>query len=329
MNNGTTTFTQPAGPPGDMTYHITALPQFKSLRSCAQSGVASAILEQTNIYCATGPQALASCVCIKSGMSGRISSTLTSNVKWNCDNTATADVASALDVFELYCSAAEKEVVISVADTATETYLHPTNHDSARPSGPVETGSGSSGGGSGSGDSGGSNPTQGGKDGSSSSGNGGNKSSSVNKTAIIAACVLAAIVLIAAVGLVAFFVRRKRNRQMRGEALPPTTEGSNYQGPPELENTAKTPPNIAVVPELHIYHLATTHHGQNSKAVPNTSHLFHRNLEWDISRLTPLNLLFLLRRRINTGQDGSLGQLQKLMSWIRRHGKLPHDPVFE
>ncbi|PTB35379.1 hypothetical protein M441DRAFT_62845 [Trichoderma asperellum CBS 433.97] len=251
MNNGTTTFTQPAGPPGDMTYHITALPQFKSLRSCAQSGVASAILDQTNRYCATGPQALASCVCLKSGMSGRISSTLTSNVKWNCDNTATADVASALDVFELYCSAAEKEVVISVSDTATETYLHPTNHDSARPSGPLETGSSSSGGGSGSDDSGGSNPTQGGKDGSSSGGNGGNKSSSVNKTAVIAACVLAAIVLIAAVGLVAFFVRRKRNRQMRGEALPPTTEGPNYQGPPELENTAKAPPSVAVVPELH------------------------------------------------------------------------------
>lgn len=181
-------------------------------------------------------------------MSGRISSTLTSYVKWNCDNTATADVTSALDVFAFYCSAAEKEVFVSVTDTATETYPHPTNRDTALPSGPSETGS------SGSGGSSGSNPSQSGKHGSSSGGDGGDgggKSSSVNKTAIIAACVLGGIVLIAGVGLVAFFVRRKRNRQMRGEPLPPTSEGPNYQGPPELENTAKMVPNVAVVPELH------------------------------------------------------------------------------
>lgn len=186
-------------------------------------------------------------------MSGRISSTLTSYVKWNCDNTATADVTSALDVFAVYCSAAEKKLVVSVSETATESYPRPTNRNTAVPS---ETGSGGgddgggSGGGSSSG-SGGSNPTQGGKDGSSSGGNGGNKSSSINKTAVIAACVLGGIVLIAGVGLVAFFVRRKRNKQMRGEPLPPTADGPNYQGPPELENTAKMAPNVAVVPELH------------------------------------------------------------------------------
>ncbi|KAM0449146.1 hypothetical protein ACHAO4_007808 [Trichoderma viride] len=247
MNNGTTTFTEPPGPPGDMTYHITALPQFKSLRTCAQSGVASAILDQTDLYCATGPQALASCVCLKSGMSGIISSILTSSVKWNCDNTATADVTSALDVFAYYCSAAAKEVVVSVTDTATETYPHPTNRDTALPSGPTETGSS----GSGRSSSGGSSPSQSGKDGSSSGGDGGGNSSSINKTAVIAACVLGGVVLIAGIGLVAFFVRRKRNRQTRGEQLPPTAEGPNYQGHPELENTAKMGSNIAVVPELH------------------------------------------------------------------------------
>ncbi|PNP39236.1 hypothetical protein TGAMA5MH_08913 [Trichoderma gamsii] len=247
MNNGTTTFTEPPGPPGDMTYHITALPQFKSLRTCAQSGVASAILDQTENYCATGPQALASCVCLKSGMSGRVLSELTSSVKWNCDNTATADVTSALDVFAYYCSAAAKEVVVSVTDTATETYPHPTNRDTALPSSPTETGSS----GSGRGSSGGSSPSQSGKDGSSSGGEGKDNSSSINKTAVIAACVLGGVVLIAGIGLVAFFVRRKRNRQARGEALPPTSEGPSYQGPPELENTAKMGPNVAVVPELH------------------------------------------------------------------------------
>ncbi|KAM0260045.1 hypothetical protein ACHAQJ_002969 [Trichoderma viride] len=253
MNSGTTTFTQPPGPPGDMTYHITALSQFKALRSCAQSGVASAVLDQTELYCATGPQALASCICIKSGMSGRVSSTLTSYVKWNCDNTATADVSSALDVFAFYCSAAEKEVVVSITDTATETYPHPTNRITSFSSGPSETSSGGSNGGGAGGDNdkGGSNSDPDGKDGSSSDGGGENKSSSINKTAVIAACVLGGVVLIAAVGLVAFFVRRRRNKQMRGEQLPPTAEGHNPQGPPELENTSKMDPNVAVVPELH------------------------------------------------------------------------------
>lgn len=252
MNNGTTTFTQPPGPPGDMTYHITALPQFKSLRSCAQSGVASAILHQTAIYCATGPQALASCVCIKSGMSRKILSTLTSNVKWNCDNTATADVTSALDVFAVYCSAAEKETVLSITDTATETYPHPTNRVSSFSASPSETGSG---GGGGSSSDGGNNSDNGGQDGSSSDGSGGNssgsssKTNSINKTAVIAACVLAGVVLIAAIAAVAFFVRRKRNKN-KGEQLP-AVDGPNPQGPPELENTAKMGPNVAVVPELH------------------------------------------------------------------------------
>ncbi|KAL7787047.1 hypothetical protein V8C37DRAFT_405125 [Trichoderma ceciliae] len=237
MNNGTTTFTQPPGPPGDMTYHITALSQFKALRSCAQNGVASAILDQTELYCAAGPQALASCVCIKSGMSGRISSTLTSYVKWNCDNTATADVSSALAVFSLYCSAAEKEVVVSVTDTATETYPHPTNRLTSFSSRPSETNGG-----------GGGNPDQSGKNGPSpdgdGDGDGGNSSSSINKTAVIAACVLGGVVLVAAISAVAFFVRRRRNKQMRGERLPPTADGHNLQGP----NAAAA---AAAVPELH------------------------------------------------------------------------------
>lgn len=209
--------------------------------------------QQTDYYCATGPQALASCVCIKSGMSGRISSTVSSYVKWNCDNTATADVTSALDVFAFYCSAAEKEVVVNVTDTATETYPHPTNRITSFSSSPSETGTGSSGssGGSGGSDNGGSDSDQGGKDGSSSGGNGSNNSSSINKTAVIAACVLGGVVLIAGVAAVAFFVRRKRNKQMRGEQLPPTADGNNLQGPPELENTSKPGPNVAVVPELH------------------------------------------------------------------------------
>lgn len=183
-------------------------------------------------------------------MSGRILSTLTSNVKWNCDNTATADVTSALDVFAVYCSAAEKETVLLVTDTATETYPHPTNRISSFSASPSETGSGGS-----SSDDGGNSSDKNGKDGSSSDGSGSNssdsssKANSINKTAVIAACVLAGVVLIAAIAAVAFFVRRKRNKN-KGEQLP-TVDGPHLEGPPELENTAKMGPNVAVVPELH------------------------------------------------------------------------------
>lgn len=141
---------------------------------------------------------------------------------------------------------------MSVTDTATETYPHPTNRASSLPSSPAETGAGSTGGSGGS-DNGGSNSDQGGKDGSSSDGSGSNSSSSssINKTAVIAACVLGGVVLIAAIAAVAFFVRRRRNKQTRGEQIPPTSDGPNISGPPELENTSKMGPNIAVVPELH------------------------------------------------------------------------------
>ncbi|KAK2590593.1 hypothetical protein QQS21_011726, partial [Conoideocrella luteorostrata] len=43
MNSGTTSITGPQQPPGDMTYYITALPQYKSLRACAQSAMSYAI----------------------------------------------------------------------------------------------------------------------------------------------------------------------------------------------------------------------------------------------------------------------------------------------
>ncbi|KAG4254747.1 hypothetical protein FPRO04_02101 [Fusarium proliferatum] len=45
MNDGTTSFAPPKGPPGDMSYYITAMPHFKSLNKCAQSGIASAVME--------------------------------------------------------------------------------------------------------------------------------------------------------------------------------------------------------------------------------------------------------------------------------------------
>ncbi|KAK5988780.1 hypothetical protein PT974_10269 [Cladobotryum mycophilum] len=209
MNQGTTTFTSPPGPPGDMTYHITALSQFKQLRSCAQSGVASAVLQQTEWNCAAGPQALASCACLKSGMSGRVSSSLTSYVKYFCDNTATADVSSALSVWAYYCSAADDKVVASVTETATESYPHPASRTGSAPSKPSET--------------------------------------------VIAAVVLGVVVIVALVGVVAFILRRRRQRQTKGEQLPPTNGPDGGLG--ELDNTSKPvaellTPGYTQTPEL-------------------------------------------------------------------------------
>jgi hypothetical protein len=65
MNNGTTSFATPDGPPGDskrgnalvpefeqsadqgllVTYHITALTEYRLLDSCAQSGVSEAVVD--------------------------------------------------------------------------------------------------------------------------------------------------------------------------------------------------------------------------------------------------------------------------------------------
>ncbi|KAF1733633.1 hypothetical protein CRV24_005160 [Beauveria bassiana] len=121
MNEGTTSFGAMPGPPGDMSYYITALPQFSSLRACAQTGIAEAVMSQSTYLCAAGPQALASCVCLKPGILGKASQVLTSSVKYNCDNTALADVSSAASVLEYYCQAAQSKVVATVSQSISET----------------------------------------------------------------------------------------------------------------------------------------------------------------------------------------------------------------
>jgi hypothetical protein len=55
-------------------------------------------LQQSSDLCPSGPQALASCVCLKDGMLSEVSKTITSSVKYECSSTATEDVASALAV---------------------------------------------------------------------------------------------------------------------------------------------------------------------------------------------------------------------------------------
>ncbi|KPM43261.1 hypothetical protein AK830_g3241 [Neonectria ditissima] len=238
MNKGTTRFATPDGPPGDMTYQITALSQFKSLRHCAQSAVSDAIFSQSSWLCGSGPQELASCVCIKSGMSNYMSSILTSEVKWSCDSTATADVSSAVAVWDYYCSAAESKVVATVSESIAHTY--PTASSRAGSTAPAQTGSGSKSGASSS-----LSPSEAAAsdDGSSSD----NKDESKSVSIVPIAGGIAGAVAVVAVGLGLFlFWRRKRRQATRGEVIPSSNGGDahEYNGPPELMGSTHLTPGM-------------------------------------------------------------------------------------
>ncbi|KAM0276564.1 hypothetical protein ACHAQH_006616 [Verticillium albo-atrum] len=123
MNDGTTAFPTPSNPPGDMSYYITALDGYTSLDECAQSGLASIVSAQATNFCPQGPQALASCVCIKGGRYSSVSSSVTSVVKWDCTSTRQLEnVRSAMDVLDFYCDAAKGDVVATVTESVAQSY---------------------------------------------------------------------------------------------------------------------------------------------------------------------------------------------------------------
>ncbi|KAM0570399.1 hypothetical protein D7B24_008967 [Verticillium nonalfalfae] len=123
MNDGTTALPAPSPPPGDMSYYITALDAYSSLDRCAQSALSSIVAYQTYNYCPQGPQALASCVCIKGGRFSSVSSSVTSEVKWDCSSTRQLDnVRSAMDVLDFYCDAAKGNVVATVTESIAQSY---------------------------------------------------------------------------------------------------------------------------------------------------------------------------------------------------------------
>lgn len=198
--------------------------------------------------CGEGPQELASCVCLKSGLLSSVSSSLTSNVKWYCDNTATDEVSSAMEVLDFYCSAAKGDVVATVSQSVAQTYPTAESRTNAGNTSPSETGSTGSpgasetGGGSSGGNGGDSNT-----DGSQSNSNGGgsnNSSSNSNdggmKPAIIAAVVLGVVVGLIAIAALAWFIRRKNLKaKAAAAAASPSTAPSQppyqpYGGRPEL-----------------------------------------------------------------------------------------------
>lgn len=181
-------------------------------------------------------------------MSAKVSSTLTSNVKFYCESTATADVTSALAVLSYYCSAAENKVVATAAESIPESYPTAESRTGAGSLKPTQTSGGGGGGGGGS-DSNNSKDTN--VDGSDGGSGGG------NKTAIIAASVLGGVVAIALVAAIAFFWRYKRRQRARGEQIPTVAgPGEGYNGTPELDGKSEwaggmaSPGVTPSVPEL-------------------------------------------------------------------------------
>ncbi|KAI1777156.1 hypothetical protein F4818DRAFT_409404 [Hypoxylon cercidicola] len=221
---GTTSFPSTSNPPGDMTYYITAMSEYSALAPCAQSAVSYGVLSQTYDLCPEGPQALASCACLKSGMSGFVSNDLSSDVKYYCDSTATEDVSSALQVFDLYCSAAKGLVTpAGITESVEQTIAT----GSSGVSGPKETGVI---GGSGSSSSSSTEePTE-------SGGSVVNLTSRSNIGTIVGA-VIGGVAGLAVICFVAFFFWKRSGRnQGHGQTESPST-GPETAGKPELDGT--------------------------------------------------------------------------------------------
>jgi hypothetical protein len=164
---------------------------------------------------------MASCACIKYGVLGHISQTLTSSVKFECGNTANEDISSAAKVLDYYCQAAENKVVASVMESIVETYATGVVPNTSRPTnsgGPAETG--------------GANGADGEEDGSGNKSGGG-----VSRPAVIAASVLAAVVVIAIIVGIALFIRRKNKRKAASAAGMANAQDGN--GHPELHGANK------------------------------------------------------------------------------------------
>ncbi|RYP29378.1 hypothetical protein DL766_005396 [Monosporascus sp. MC13-8B] len=241
----------PSGPPGDMTYYITALNEYSALAPCAGSAVSYGVQSQSYDLCPDGPQALAACVCLKEGISRIVSSVITSRVRLSCGSTATEDITSALEVLDYYCSAAKAEVTpggVTESETASPTaeagntgLSGPTQTSEPTPGFDDTDGSGDSG----SDSSGFDNLGFGGSSGEPNSG-GPNGRPAASNTGAIVGGVIGGVVGLALIGTGVFFIWR-RSTKAKGEVaagggLPPnyspSPSGLNAKPPPRTNNVS-------------------------------------------------------------------------------------------
>lgn len=116
----------------DIVY-VTDLAIFTELASCAQYAISLEVMSMTETKCSEGVTALQSCICTEKGFSSSLVGQISSDVLYSCSTTASADVASALTVFEAYCNQAstytfpEPSITVSqlIGDIAEIQYLAP------------------------------------------------------------------------------------------------------------------------------------------------------------------------------------------------------------
>ncbi|KAI0441377.1 hypothetical protein F4803DRAFT_523581 [Xylaria telfairii] len=218
--DGTTSFPETTDPPGHMTYHITALKEFKALASCAQTAVSYNVLHQTEDLCPSGPMALASCACLRSEMTASISSSITSDARYYCNSKAD-DISSALNVWDIYCSAA-KGLTTPAGITESVSQSQETSSQT-RTNGAQQTG----------------------KPGSGASGNNNTNGTTtmtettMSNTAVIAGAVVGAVVGTAIIAVIAFLLYRRSKKAQQAAATPPAISDN---GKPELDSTSIAPP---------------------------------------------------------------------------------------
>ncbi len=88
------------------SFYLTQFPAIATLAPCASSGFINAVNSLTS-ECNTlqAPTAFASCACLKDQNSVSLSEQIVSLVTYNCGQTATQDVTSAVGVLSAYCAA--------------------------------------------------------------------------------------------------------------------------------------------------------------------------------------------------------------------------------
>ncbi|KAI1768619.1 hypothetical protein GGR53DRAFT_517776 [Hypoxylon sp. FL1150] len=205
---GTTSFPSTSEHPGDITYYITAMSEYSALAPCAQSAVSYGVLS--------------------SGMSGFVSSDLSSDEKYYCNSTASEDVSSALEVFDLYCSAVKGMVTpAGIIELVVQTVATGSNGVS----GPKETGT--------TGGSGSSSSSSGSSSSEDSTGSGGSVADLSGKSNIgmIVGVVIGGIAVLAIICFIIFFFWRISQRnQGHDQTAPPPTE-PEVTGKTELDAT--------------------------------------------------------------------------------------------
>ncbi|TGJ79497.1 hypothetical protein E0Z10_g9261 [Xylaria hypoxylon] len=210
---GTTSFPETTDPPGNVDYYITALKEFKALAPCAQTAVSYNVLQQTSDLCPSGPKALASCACLRSEMTGAISSLITSDARYYCSSAAD-DISSALDVWNIYCSAAKG---LTTPAGITETISEANSPSQTRTSSAHKT-------------------TQGGSGNTTS-----NTTTSENimsNTGVIAGAVVGAVGGTALIAAVAFLLYRRKKKAQQAAATAPSGLDDVK---PELDSTSIPP----------------------------------------------------------------------------------------